>query len=63
MNASTQHQNTDFSVWEGFRTRGAVVHTFSRGRHLWADGDLRAEKGWGRYLPRPPFGAVYDGEV
>jgi dihydropyrimidinase len=39
------------------------VHTLSRGRHVWADGDLRAEPGWGRYLPRPPFGAMYEGVV
>jgi len=63
LSARTQHQNTDFSVWEGLEVRGAVVHTFSRGRHVWADGDLRAEAGWGRYLRREPFGAVYRGVV
>ncbi|HYD31023.1 MAG TPA: hypothetical protein VEB64_09245 [Azospirillaceae bacterium] len=40
---------------------GAVVHTLSRGRHLWADGDLRTEPGSGRFLPRPAYGPVYDG--
>jgi dihydropyrimidinase len=63
LSARTQHQRTDFSVWEGRDVKGVVVHTFSRGRHLWADGDLRAEAGWGRFLPRPPFGAVYQGTV
>jgi dihydropyrimidinase len=63
LSARTQHQRTDFSVWEGREIRGVVVHTLSRGRHVWADGDLRAEAGWGRYLPRPPFGAVYQGVV
>jgi dihydropyrimidinase len=61
LSARTQHQRTDFSVWEGREVKGVVVHTLSRGRHLWADGDLRAEPGWGRFLPRPPFGPVYDG--
>jgi dihydropyrimidinase len=61
LSAATQHQNTDFSVWEGFRVSGAVVHTLARGRHVFADGDLRAERGSGHYLPRQPFGPVYQG--
>jgi len=63
LGAKTQHQNTDFSVWEGREVRGVVVQTLARGRRVWADGDLRVEPGWGRYLPRPPFGAVYRGAV
>ena len=57
--AAAQHQNTDFSVWEGRRLSGSVVHTVAGGRHLWSDGDLRAEAGRGRYLPRRPFGPAY----
>jgi len=52
LSAATQHQNTDFSVWEGMEVRGVVVHTLSRGAHVWADGDLRAEAGWGKYCHR-----------
>jgi dihydropyrimidinase len=63
LSAKTQHQRTDFSVWEGREVRGVVVHTLARGRHVWDDGDLRAEPGSGRYLPRPAFGAVYRGLV
>ena len=63
LSAKTQHQRTDFSVWEGREVRGVVVHTLARGRHLWADGDLRPEAGWGRYLPRAPFGPVYEGVI
>jgi dihydropyrimidinase len=63
LSARTQHQRTDFSVWEGRTVKGVVVHTLARGRHVWADGDLRAEPGWGRYLPRLPFGPVYRGKV
>ena len=61
LSAKSQHQRTDFSVWEGREVRGVVVHTLARGRHVWADGDLRAEPGSGQYLPRPPFGKVYEG--
>ena len=63
LSARTQHQNTDFSVWEGREVKGVVVHTLARGRRVWVDGDLRTEPGWGRYLPRKPFGAVYGGVV
>ncbi|MFL5298946.1 MAG: dihydropyrimidinase [Anaeromyxobacteraceae bacterium] len=63
LSAKTQHQRTDFSVWEGREVKGAVVHTLARGRHVWKDGDLRAEAGAGRYLPRKPFGPVYEGLV
>lgn len=63
LSAATQRQNTDFSVWEGLAVRGAIVHTLARGRHVLADGDLRAERGSGRYLPRKPFGAVYEKPV
>jgi dihydropyrimidinase len=63
LSAATQHQNTDFSVWEGMKVQGVIVHTFSRGTHLWADGDLRAERGRGRYLARPAFGSPYQGQL
>lgn len=63
LSARTQHQRTDFSVWEGRQVKGAVVHTLARGRHLFADGVLRAEAGQGRFLARPPFGPVYQGLV
>jgi dihydropyrimidinase len=59
LSARTQHQRTDFSVWEGREVRGVVVHTVAGGRHVWADGELRAEPGAGRYLPRAPFGLAY----
>lgn len=63
LSAATQHQNTDFSVWEGMEVRGAVVHTFSRGTHVWADGDLRARSGDGHYVARAPFGHPYQGQT
>ncbi len=63
LSAATQHQNTDFSVWEGMQVKGVVVHTLARGHHVWANGDLRAEPGAGRYLPRKPFGPAYEGPL
>jgi dihydropyrimidinase len=63
LSAATQRQATDFSVWEGVQVQGVVVHTLSRGSHLWADGELRAEPGRGRYLARQPFGHPYQARV
>jgi dihydropyrimidinase len=48
-------------VWEGRELTGSVRHTVAGGRHLYADGDLRAEPGSGRFLARKPFGPVYGG--
>jgi dihydropyrimidinase len=63
LSARSQHQATDFSVYEGLTVKGVVVRTFSRGRQVWADGDLRAEQGWGRFLARPAHGPVYQGLI
>lgn len=52
LSAATQHQKTDFSVWEGTQVQGVVVHTLSRGAHLWDDGTLNAEAGCGQYCKR-----------
>ena len=35
--------------------RGKATHTLTRGHIAWADGDLRAVRGAGQYLKRPPF--------
>ncbi|MNO03619.1 phenylhydantoinase [compost metagenome] len=40
--------------------RGVPSHTVSQGRVVWADGDLRAERGAGRYVERPAYPAVFD---
>jgi dihydropyrimidinase len=63
LSARTQRQRTDFSVWEGREVKGVVVHTVAGGRHVYRDGDLRAEPGSGRYLPRQPGGPAYEGTV
>ena len=53
----THHQNIDFNVFEGMTVKGVARHTVSQGRVVWTDGDLRAVKGAGRYVPRPCFSA------
>ncbi len=60
ISVSTHHQNVDFNVFEGMTVKGVATHTISRGRLVWADGDLRARRGAGRYLKRPPNAAYFD---
>lgn len=57
ISAATHHQNVDFSVYEGMTVTGLARHTISNGRLIWTDGDLRAVRGAGRYIPRPCFAA------
>jgi dihydropyrimidinase len=44
------HSRSDFSIYEGQRLTGWPTHVVSRGRVLLRDGDLVAERGWGRFL-------------
>jgi dihydropyrimidinase len=55
ISSKTHHQNVDFNVFEGIAVTGLARHTISNGKVIWADGDLRAERGAGRYVKRPCF--------
>lgn len=57
--AKSQISRIDYNVFEGFRCTGLPAATLSRGKLVWTDGDLRAEKGDGRYVERPPFSSVH----
>ncbi|HET7313883.1 dihydropyrimidinase [Salinisphaera sp.] len=61
ISAKTHHQNVDFNIFEGRTVRGVPSHTVSQGRIVWRDGELRAERGAGRYIDRPPFARPFDG--
>ena len=56
----TQHSLGDFNIFEGRTVLGSATHTVSQGKVVYADGDLRAERGAGRYVKRPPFGPQFD---
>lgn len=61
ISAKTHHQNVDFNIFEGRTVRGIPSHTVSQGRIVWCDGELRAERGAGRYIDRPPFARPFEG--
>jgi dihydropyrimidinase len=39
---------------------GCASHTISRGKVVYANGQLDVERGAGRYVDRPPFAGYYD---
>jgi dihydropyrimidinase len=60
ISVKTHHQNVDTNIFEGMTVQGLAAHTISQGRLVWTDGDLRAERGAGRYLKRPPNPAYFE---
>ena len=54
-NEKTHHQNVDFNVYEGMEVTGNAMVTLSRGTVVWKDGELRTQKGAGKYISRKPF--------
>jgi dihydropyrimidinase len=60
ISAKTHHQNIDFNIFEGMTVTGANTATLSQGRIVYQDGEVRTERGVGRYIDRPPFASYYD---
>lgn len=52
ISAKTHHMKIDRNIFEGFELAGKVATTVVNGRVQWQDGDLRVERGAGRYLKR-----------
>jgi dihydropyrimidinase len=60
LSVKTQHSRGDYNIFEGREVRGLPSHTLSRGKLVYAKGELRAEPGAGRYVKRPAFGPVFE---
>lgn len=60
MSVKTQYSKGDFNIFEGRTVRGMPSHTLSQGVVAYAQGELRAEQGKGRYIKRPAFGPNFD---
>jgi dihydropyrimidinase len=59
LSAKTQFSKGDYNVFEGRTVRGIPSHTLSQGKLVFVQGDLRAERGVGRYIKRPAFGSNF----
>ncbi len=60
ISAKTHQQKVDYNIFEGMTVTGCASHTISRGKVVFADGQLNVERGAGRYVDRPPFAPFYD---
>jgi dihydropyrimidinase len=58
ISVKNQISRIDYNVFEGFDCTGAPAATLSGGRIAFARGELRAEKGDGKYVERPPFSPI-----
>lgn len=63
ISAKTHRQNIDFNIFEGMQVTGVPVTTLSRGEIVWNRGDMRAERGRGAHIERPPFPAYWDAQL
>ncbi|WP_289241355.1 dihydropyrimidinase [Delftia sp.] len=60
LSVRTQRSKGDYNIFEGRTVQGMPSHTISQGVVAYAQGDLRAEMGKGRYIKRPAFGPNFD---
>lgn len=63
ISAKTHHQNVDYNVFEGRTVTGVATHTVVAGKVAWIQGDLRAERGSGRYLSRPTHPPYFEANM
>ncbi|MDZ7289438.1 MAG: dihydropyrimidinase [candidate division KSB1 bacterium] len=52
ISARTHHQKVDRNIFEGLEVKGVPTHVIANGKLVYKDGDLRAERGAGRFIPR-----------
>ena len=60
ISAKTHQQKIDYNIFEGMTVTGCASHTISRGKVVFADGELDVDRGAGRYIDRPAFAPYYD---
>ena len=59
ISAKTHHLEVDLNIFEGMELTGINVATVSQGKVVYKDGDVRTERGVGRYVDRPCFAPYY----
>eukprot|EP01132_Coremiostelium_polycephalum_P005550 gene5550-6912_t len=61
ISASTHHHAVDFNIFEGIKVTGLASTTIVGGNVVWENDTLHTTKGTGKFVPRKPFGPVFDG--
>jgi dihydropyrimidinase len=59
ISAKTHHQKVDANIFEGMTVTGLPAYTLSQGTVTFAQGDLKAVRGAGRYVKRPAFQPIF----
>ena len=59
ISAKTQVSRIDYNVFEGYECTGLPVIVLNRGKVVWKDKQMLAQKGQGKYIERPSFPAVH----
>jgi dihydropyrimidinase len=52
LSAETLHMNLDYTIYEGFVSKGYPVITISKGRIICSDGRFYGAAGEGKFVPR-----------
>ncbi len=55
ISAKTQVSRIEYNVFEGYRLTGLPARVYLRGKLAAENGEVRAERGQGRFVPRPPL--------
>eukprot|EP00884_Botryococcus_braunii_P012601 jgi/Botrbrau1/21341/Bobra.0184s0051.1 len=61
ISAASHHSRIDTNIYEGRKVRGKVITTISQGKVVWDKGVLHVKEGAGRFIPRRPFGPLFNG--
>ncbi|MFZ6848286.1 dihydropyrimidinase [Undibacterium sp. RuRC25W] len=59
LSAKTQFSKGDFNIFEGRTVKGVPMYTISRGKLVFKEGQLMAQRGAGQYVKRPSFSAMF----
>ena len=59
ISVNEHHQTIDTNIFEGMTVKGINTTTISQGKIVYQDGEVRTEKGVGRYIDRPCFAPYY----
>jgi dihydropyrimidinase len=52
ISAKSHHHNCDYSIYEGFEVKGSPYIVLSRGNIIFQEGEIKVDRGYGRYLYR-----------
>jgi dihydropyrimidinase len=58
ISAATHHMNVDYSAYEGWKVKGKCKTTILRGQVAVQDGQVRINKGYGRFIKRDKVNGI-----